>query len=129
MILDGRRIAVLLAGFCAFINLYMPQALLPSLAREFAVGAAEISTIITASTLAIALTAPFTGALADVVGRKRVMTVAMIGVVVPTVMVALSRDVQAIVASADWNLLPMLRADPGWHEVYSDDDGALFVRA
>jgi hypothetical protein len=38
-------------------------------------------------------------------------------------------DVQAIVASADWNLLPMLRADPGWHEVYSDDDGALFVRA
>jgi len=97
MILDGRRIAVLLAGFCAFINLYMPQALLPSLAREFAVGAAEISTIITASTLAIALTAPFTGALADVVGRKRVMTVAMIGVVVPTVMVALAGSVPALI--------------------------------
>ena len=38
-------------------------------------------------------------------------------------------DVQAIVASADWDVLPMLRADPGWREVYSDDDGALFVRA
>jgi hypothetical protein len=38
-------------------------------------------------------------------------------------------DVQAIVASADWNLLPQLRTDPGWHEIYSDEDGSLFVRA
>jgi hypothetical protein len=39
-------------------------------------------------------------------------------------------NVQAIVASADWDLLPMLE-DPsnGWRVVYSDDDGALLVRA
>jgi hypothetical protein len=37
--------------------------------------------------------------------------------------------VQAIVASTDWDLLPTLRADPGWRELYADDDGALFVRA
>jgi len=42
---------------------------------------------------------------------------------------ALARhDVEAIVASSDWHLLPMLRADPGWREVYSDEDGVLFVR-
>jgi len=66
MRLDPRKIAVATAGFCAFLNLYSPQALLPALAREFGVGAAEISTIMTASALAIALTAPFTGAVADV---------------------------------------------------------------
>src|SRR5262245_48706232 len=93
MSLDGRRIAVGLAGFCTFINLYMPQALLPSLAREFGVGATQISGIITASTLAIALTAPFTGALADVLGRKRVITAAMVMLIAPTVLVAFSASV------------------------------------
>jgi MFS family permease len=62
MAVDPRKIAVAIAGFCTFLNLYSPQALLPALAWEFGVGAAEISTIMTASTLAIALTAPFTGA-------------------------------------------------------------------
>jgi MFS transporter, YNFM family, putative membrane transport protein len=97
MSLDGRRIAVALAGFCTFINLYMPQALLPSLAQEFSVGAAQISTIITASTLAIALTAPFTGALADVLGRKRVITAAMVALVVPTVLVAFADSVPGLI--------------------------------
>ena len=83
MHLDSRKIAVAVAGFCAFINLYSPQALLPELAREFGVGPAEISTIMTASALAIALTAPFTGAIADMLGRKRVITAAMLAVVVP----------------------------------------------
>src|SRR5215211_8750262 len=75
----------------------MPQALLPSLARAFGVGAAEISSIITASTLAIALTAPFTGALADVLGRKRVITAAMISLIVPTVLVAFSASVPEMI--------------------------------
>jgi len=91
------RIAIGLAGFCAFLNLYAPQALLPSLAHEFGVGAAAISTIMTASTLAIALTAPFTGAVADVLGRKRVITAAMIAVVVPTTLVGLAADVHQLV--------------------------------
>ena len=37
-------------------------------------------------------------------------------------------DVDAIVAAADWDLLPFLRADDDWREVYTDDDGSLFVR-
>jgi len=49
---------------------------LPALSREFGVGVAEISAIMTASTLAIALSAPFTGAVADVLGRKRVIATA-----------------------------------------------------
>jgi predicted MFS family arabinose efflux permease len=100
MTLDGRRIAVGLAGFCTFLNLYMPQALLPALAQDFGVGPGEISAIITASTLAIALTAPFTGALADILGRK---------LIVPTVMVALAGDVPTLVA---WRFVQGLLLPP-----------------
>src|SRR5215471_13767438 len=97
MSIDFRRLAVAAAGFSTFLHLYAPQALLPELAREFGVGAAQISAMITASTLAIALTAPFTGAVADVLGRKRLIATAMFAVVVPTVGAALAPDVQALV--------------------------------
>jgi MFS transporter, YNFM family, putative membrane transport protein len=103
------RTAVALAGFCAFLNLYAPQALLPSLAHEFGVGAAAISTIMTASTLAIALTAPFTGVIADVLGRKRVITAAMIAVVIPTTLIALSADVHQLLV---WRFIQGLLLPP-----------------
>jgi predicted MFS family arabinose efflux permease len=86
MTIDFRRLAVATAGYCTFLHLYGPQALLPELARDFGVGAAQISTMITASTLAIALTAPFTGAAADVLGRKRLITAAMFAVALPVLM-------------------------------------------
>ena len=106
---DARTIAVATAGFCAFLNLYSPQALLPALAREFGVGAAEISTIMTASALAIALTAPFTGAIADVLGRKRVITAAMLAVVVPMAGAALAPDVPALIV---WRFVQGLLLPP-----------------
>jgi MFS transporter, YNFM family, putative membrane transport protein len=90
MSIDFRRLAVAAAGFSTFLHLYAPQALLPELAREFGVGAAQISAMITASTLAIALTAPFTGAVADVLGRKRLITTAMFAVTVPVLMAAMA---------------------------------------
>jgi YNFM family putative membrane transporter len=86
---DRRSIAVATAGFATFVNLYSPQALLPELAGEFHVGASEISALMTAGTAAIALTAPFTGALADVVGRKRLITAAMFATVLPTIIMTL----------------------------------------
>lgn len=94
---SARQLAVGLAGYCAFINLYSPQAILPLLSREFHATAAEISTIITVSTLAVALTAPFTGAVADVLGRKRVIVAAMFVLVVPTLMVAFAQSLNAMI--------------------------------
>ena len=96
MAFDSRSLAVATAGFAAFVNLYSPQALLPELAHEFGVGAGEISSLMTAGTAAIALTAPFTGALADVVGRKRLITAAMFAVVVPTMIMTLMSSVPAL---------------------------------
>ena len=97
MILDARRLAIALAGFCAFLNLYSPQALLPVLAREFGASAERISAVMAASSLAIALTAPFTGAVADVLGRKRVIACAMIALAVPMVMVATASSVNELI--------------------------------
>jgi len=104
MAVASRNIAVSIAGFCTFLNLYSPQALLPMLSREFGLGAADISTIMTASTLAIALTAPFTGAVADVLGRKRVITAAM-----PMIGVAFASDVQALIV---WRFIQGLLLPP-----------------
>ena len=89
---SARHLAVGLAGYCCFINLYSPQSILPLLSNEFGASAAQVSTIITVSTLAVALTAPFTGTVADVLGRKRVIVAAMFALVVPTVMVGLSNS-------------------------------------
>jgi predicted MFS family arabinose efflux permease len=97
---------------CRFLRLsqsLFAQALLPALSHEFGVGAAEISTVMTASTLAIALTAPFTGAFADVLGRKRVITTAMFAVVVPMAGAALAADVPALIA---WRFLQGLLLPP-----------------
>lgn len=109
MSIDTRRVGVALAGYCAFLNLYAPQALLPALAHDFGVTAAEISTVMTAGTFSIALTAPFTGVVTDMLGRKRVITIAMVVVALPTLMVALSADVQQIVM---WRFLQGLALPP-----------------
>ena len=94
---SARYLAVGLAGYCAFINLYSPQSILPLLSKEFHATAAEASTLITVSTLAVALTAPFTGTVADVLGRKRVIVAAMFALVIPTLMVGLSTTLPQLI--------------------------------
>jgi YNFM family putative membrane transporter len=97
MITDRRRVGVALAGFITFLNLYAPQALLPMLSQELGASARDVSVTVSATTFAIALIAPFTGAAADVLGRKRVIATAMIALVVPTVLVALAGGLHGIV--------------------------------
>src|SRR5476651_1058127 len=92
-----RQFAVFLTGFCCFINLYAPQAILPLLSVEFGASAAEVSTIITVTTLAVALTAPFTGTVADVLGRKRVIIAAMFALVLPTLMAGLASSLSELI--------------------------------
>jgi len=106
---DYRPLAIATAGFAAFVNLYSPQALLPELAREFHVGAGSISSLMTASTAAIALSAPFTGALADVVGRKRLISAAMFAIVVPTLVMTFMGSVPEL---AFWRFVQGLLLPP-----------------
>ena len=93
-----RRAAVGIPGFCAFLILYAPQSLLPTLAQEFRATPADISLTMTATALAIAITAPFAGAIADVLGRKRVIVAAMILLAVPTLLIAFTPSLHALIA-------------------------------
>lgn len=97
MSIDARTVAVALAGFCAFIDLYATQSLLPLLAHDFNARPAEVSLTVSATTLAVAFIAPFTGIVADVLGRKRVITAAMFALVIPTVMVALAATLRQMI--------------------------------
>jgi predicted MFS family arabinose efflux permease len=97
MKLEPRRVAIAFAATGAFLHLYAPQAVLPLMAREYGVGAAEASMVITAGTLAVAATAPFTGALSDVLGRKRVIVTAMALLLVPATMTALAPSLQQLI--------------------------------
>jgi MFS transporter, YNFM family, putative membrane transport protein len=97
MTFNVRPFAVALGGFCSFINLYAPQALLPELAHQFGVGAGDVSAIMTAGTLAIALSAPFAGTAADVLGRKWVITISMAIASLPAALIAFAPDVPTII--------------------------------
>jgi YNFM family putative membrane transporter len=94
---DRRRYAVALAGAGAFLNLYSPQAVLPLLQKEFGTTEAGIALIMFASIIAVALTAPFTGAIADVIGRRRVIIGAMIALVIPTLMTAFAPNLETMI--------------------------------
>jgi YNFM family putative membrane transporter len=86
----AKTFAVVSAGFCAFLALFAPQPLLPLLSREFQVSAAAVSLVVTASTMAVALAAPFVGLVADRLGRKRVIVPAAFLLAAPTFLAATS---------------------------------------
>ncbi len=90
------RVAIAAAGLTAMLNMYAPQAVLPLMSEEFGVGPAAISQIMTVNALAVALTAPFTGVIADVLGRRFVIAVAIALLVLPGVMMSFSDSLEAL---------------------------------
>jgi predicted MFS family arabinose efflux permease len=96
MKLDRIPLAAAAAGISTFLNLYTPQAVLPSLAADFGVSLARTGLTVTAPLLAVAMVAPFAGAISDAYGRKRLIVGAGFAVTVPTVLVALSPTLEAM---------------------------------
>ncbi len=94
--------AVVLAGFCAFLSMFAPQPLLPLLAKAFGASAAAIGWVVTVSTMAIAISAPFTGAIADRFGRKSVIVSAAFLLVVPTVLAGASTSLAQLLFWRFW---------------------------
>ncbi|HWK43179.1 MAG TPA: MFS transporter [Stellaceae bacterium] len=91
MSLDPRRAAVAFAGSCAFVNLYATQSMLPVLAGEFGVSVTEVGLTITVALVAVALVAPFIGAVADGIGRKRIIVTSAIALTIPTLLAAFAQ--------------------------------------
>jgi len=79
-----RTLAVVFAGFCAFLTLYAPQPLLPLLAGTFHVAATSVTRVMGIATLAVVVTAPLVGVLADKFGRKRVIVLSAFLLSIPS---------------------------------------------
>lgn len=89
--------AVELLGGCAFLNLYVTQPLLPLFQHLFHATPKAVSLTMGASVLAVAISAPFTGMVADAIGRKRVIVAALLGLAIPSLLAATARDLHELV--------------------------------
>lgn len=106
---DPRQLAVALVGLCAFLQLYTPQSLLPVFAAEFGAGPAAVSLTVSATTLAVAPVAPFAGALADRIGRRKMIVTAAFILVLPTALIATANSLEEILV---WRFLQGLLLPP-----------------
>ncbi|HET9598464.1 MAG TPA: MFS transporter, partial [Anaeromyxobacteraceae bacterium] len=91
-------LALGLAGLCAFLNVFATQPLLPLLGDVFGVSNAAAALTVSAPAIAVALAAPFAGALSDRLGRRRVMVGALFALAVPTLLAATSGGIPALIA-------------------------------
>jgi MFS family permease len=94
----GTLTALFLIGFGAFLPLHAPQPLLPQFRHLFGASELMVSLTISAPVLAVALAAPLVGLLADAVGRKRVIVVAMLGLTFPTALAGTSANLAILIA-------------------------------
>ena len=81
-------IPVVLAGFTAFLSLYAPQPLLPLFQRIFGATHFAVSLTVTATTIGVAIAAPFVGRLADAWGKRRVIVLSAFVLAATTLLAA-----------------------------------------
>jgi len=94
----GALLALGLAGFFAFLNVYTAQPLLPLLAATFGASKAATGLTVSAPNLAVALFAPAVGAWAARFPLHRVIGAALAAMVVPTLLAATATSLPALVA-------------------------------
>jgi predicted MFS family arabinose efflux permease len=85
-----------LAGFCAFLDLYATQPLLPLLARIFDASEVMVSLTVTVATLGVALAAPVAGTISDRYGRKRTIVASALALAAFTILSSLSPGLRTL---------------------------------
>ncbi|WP_370658471.1 MFS transporter [Corynebacterium sp. ACRQM] len=78
-------IPLFLLGMCALINLYSTQPILGQLGAWAHIAPERAAWTVSATTLGVAICAPFSGAISDVYGRKKVMLCALGIMVISTI--------------------------------------------
>lgn len=87
-----------MAGFASFLDLYATQPLLPLLVGVFGATQLTASLTVTAPTIAVALAAPVTGRVADLVGRKHVIVGSAFVLAAATALAATSATLDQLIA-------------------------------
>src|SRR5262245_28557064 len=94
-------IPVILAGFTAFLSLYAPQPLLPLFQRVFGATHFAVSLTVTATTIGVAIAAPFVGRLADAWGKRRVIVLSAFVLAATTLLAASANTLWQVIG---WRL-------------------------
>lgn len=91
-------LALVVAGFVTFLNMWCTQAILPVLAKALHVSAAATGYTVTAPLIATAAMAPVIGMLSDRFGRLVFIRTAALLLVIPTILAAFSPGLGMLIA-------------------------------
>jgi MFS family permease len=91
------NLAVIIAGLCTFLQVYVTQPLLPAFRRIFSASEIKVSMTVSAVTVGVAIAAPVVGLLADVIGRKRVIVPAIFAIAIPTLLSATASSLNQLI--------------------------------
>ncbi|WP_298223859.1 MFS transporter [Acidocella sp.] len=94
----GTALALVVAGFVTFVNMWCTQAILPVLAKSLHVSPALTGYTVTAPLLATAAVAPIIGTISDRTGRRVFIRGAALLLVIPTVLAAFSTSLAMLIA-------------------------------
>src|SRR5213593_1878216 len=95
-------VGIVLAGSAAFLNLYSTQPLLPLLARTFRASTFDVGLTITAPAIAVAISAPMIGRLADRAGLRRVIVSSAFLLAIATALAATAASLRQLIF---WRLM------------------------
>ena len=90
------RPIVWLIGFCAFLNVYAMQPVLPMEMDNFHASTVEAGLTVMATVLAIALVSPFMGMLSDAFGRKNIICISMFSLTVPMALILIADNLNSL---------------------------------
>lgn len=88
--------ALAAAVLAAFVSMYLPQPLLPDIARVLDAPATAVAIIVSAVPLGIALTSPFLAPLSDRFGRRPLLRIATFGLVPANLACAVAPDLPTL---------------------------------
>lgn len=90
-------LAVVIAGFCTFLQVYVTQPLLPMFRALYGATEMQVAMTVSAVTIGVAIGAPVIGLFADMIGRKRVIVPAILALAIPTMLAATSQSLGQLI--------------------------------
>ncbi len=90
-------VAIALVGVFAFLDLYVTQPMLPMLRHLFHTGEATVALTVGVAAFGVALSAPWMGALAQRLGRKRVVVASILVLSVPVLLTATAPGLRSMI--------------------------------
>jgi MFS transporter, YNFM family, putative membrane transport protein len=89
--------AIAICGVCAFLDMYCTQPLLPLFVQLLHASKAAAGLTVSATTLGVAIAAPFVGSYVERYNRKKIIVGSIFALVIPTVLAATSRGLLELV--------------------------------